>query len=103
MKYFNRSVQCLIVFMIICNTSVVARQSPDWLLEKMPADLERDYALSALPPDLRKGASVYLLDPAKGYYLASKGSNGFVTFVARTEWEWSEFRQIGRASCRERV
>jgi hypothetical protein len=93
MKNFQRSVQFLIVLMIICNTAAFAQQSQDWLLEKMPADLERDYALSALPPDLRKGASVYLLDPAKGYYLASKGSNGFVTFVARTEWEWSEFRQ----------
>jgi len=70
-----------------------AKTLADLRLEKMPADLERDYALSALPPDLRNGASVYLLDPSKGYYLARKGSNGFVAFVARTEWEWSEFRQ----------
>jgi len=69
------------------------QKAGDSKLEKMPADLERDYALSALPADLRKEASVYLLDPTKGYYLARKGSNGFVTFVARTEWEWSEFRQ----------
>src|SRR5580692_2616800 len=93
MKNVNRSVYFLIVFIILCNRSAFAQPSQGWLLDKMPADLERDYALSALPPDLRKGASVYLLDPAKGYYLASKGSNGFVTFVARTEWEWSEFRQ----------
>ena len=42
-------------------------------LEKMPVDLERDYALSSLPPRLRKAATVYLLDPAKGYYVAQKG------------------------------
>jgi hypothetical protein len=67
-------------------------KAPDQKLDKMPADLERDYALSALPPDLRKDATIYLLDPDKGYYLARKGSNGFITFVARTEWEWTEFR-----------
>jgi hypothetical protein len=61
-------------------------------LEKMPVDLERDYALSALPPHLRKGATLYLLDPAKGYYLAQKGTNGFVCFVERTNWEWGQFR-----------
>jgi hypothetical protein len=70
-----------------------AQQPAASRLEKMPVSLETDYALTALPPDLRKGASVYLLDPAKGYYLARGGSNGFVTFVARTEWEWTEFRQ----------
>lgn len=64
----------------------------DQKLEKMPVDLERDYALSALPPHLRKGATVYLLDPAKGYYMAQKGTNGFICFVTRTEWEWGEFR-----------
>ena len=61
-------------------------------LDKMPADLETDYALSALPPQLRPGATVYLLDPAKGYYVARKGSNGFICFVTRTAWEWAEFR-----------
>lgn len=61
-------------------------------LEKIPADLERDYALSALPPHLRKGATVYLLDPAKGYYITQKGTNGFICFIIRTEWEWGEFR-----------
>ncbi len=61
-------------------------------LEKMPVELEKDYALSALPPHLRKEATVYLLDPAKGYYIVQKGTNGFVCFITRTEWEWGEFR-----------
>ncbi|HEV8504095.1 MAG TPA: hypothetical protein VGQ53_01805 [Chitinophagaceae bacterium] len=65
----------------------------DWKLEKMPADLETDFALSALPPRLRDAATVYSLDPDKGYYISRQGTNGFVCFIARTEWEWAEFRQ----------
>jgi hypothetical protein len=57
----------------------------------MPADLERDYALSALPPHLREHATVYLLDPKKGYYMERKGTNGFSTFVNRTEFERANF------------
>ncbi|MGN6180278.1 MAG: hypothetical protein ACTHNW_13915 [Mucilaginibacter sp.] len=61
-------------------------------LEKMPVALETDFALSALPPQLRAGATVYLLDPSKGYYVARKGLNGFICFVVRTAWEWAEYR-----------
>ena len=57
----------------------------------MPADLETAFALSCLPPHLRDQATVYLLDPAKGYYVARQGTNGFTTMVLRTEWEWEEF------------
>ncbi|HVZ97780.1 MAG TPA: hypothetical protein VG847_12950 [Chitinophagaceae bacterium] len=71
----------------------VGQTTGDWKLEKMPADLETDFALSALPPQLRDGATVYLLDPDKGYYISRQGTNGFVCFIARTEWEWAEFRQ----------
>jgi len=70
-----------------------AQQSRDWLLEKMPVDLETDFALSALPPHLRDQATVYLLDPKKGYYMARQGMNGFSTFVLRTDWEHAEFVQ----------
>ena len=62
-------------------------------LEKMPVDLETDYALSALPAHLRKDATVYLIDPEKGYYVGRQGTNGFICFIARTEWEWAEFRK----------
>jgi len=67
-------------------------QASSWELEKMPEALETDFALSALPPHLRTEASIYLPDPKKGYYLARKGTNGFVCFVARTEWDRKEFR-----------
>ena len=69
------------------------QESADTKLEKMPAGLETDYALSSLPPHLRKGAAVYLLDPAKGYYMAQKGTNGFVCYIERTVWEWGEYRK----------
>jgi hypothetical protein len=71
----------------------VSAQKPANLeLQKMPEDLETDFALSSLPSHLRANATVYLLDPSKGYYLARRGENGFVCFVTRTEWEWGEFR-----------
>jgi hypothetical protein len=59
----------------------------------MPAALESDFALSCLPPYIRPGATVYLLDPEKGYYIARQGNNGFICFVVRTDWERGEFRQ----------
>ena len=64
-----------------------------WELDKMPADLETELALSALPANLRAAATVYLLDPTRGYYVGRKGSNGFVCFIDRTDWEWGEFRK----------
>src|SRR3978361_1855552 len=76
----------------LIGTQAFAQKPADPKLEKMPVGLEPDFALSALPPKLRPGATVYLLDPAKGYYVARKGSNGFICFVTRTAWEWAEFR-----------
>jgi len=69
-----------------------AQGTTGWQLEKMPVDLETDYALSSLPINLRNDATVYLLDPQKGYYVGRRGSNGYICFVERTDWEWSEFR-----------
>jgi hypothetical protein len=61
-------------------------------LETMPADLETRFALSALPPALREGATLYLLDPASGYRLARQGNNGQECLVQRTVWEAADFR-----------
>ncbi len=84
----------LVVFFILnIATKGIGQTTDGWKLEKMPADLETDFALSALPPQLRDEATVYLLDPNKGYYISKQGTNGFVCFIARTEWEWAEFRQ----------
>ena len=93
MNTTKRLVKFLVVWIVVCSLTSFARQSPGWLLEKMPADLENDFALSALPPHLRDQATVYLLDPEKGYYMARKGTNGFSTLVLRTVWEKAEFPQ----------
>jgi hypothetical protein len=50
----------------------------------LPRDLEIQLALSALPPHLRDDATVYVLNPDKGFEVARKGTNGFNAFVART-------------------
>jgi hypothetical protein len=63
---------------------------PSAKLEKMPQSLELRFALSALPPHLRDGATSYVLDPDKGYILDRKGSNGFSCIVMRTEWSWPQ-------------
>jgi hypothetical protein len=57
-------------------------------LERMPEPLESRYALSALPPHLRDGATVHLLDPAKGYAVSRKGTNGFNCIVVRSDWQF---------------
>ncbi len=53
-------------------------------IEPLPRDLEIQLALSALPPHLRDGATVYALNPEKGFEVARKGANGFYALVART-------------------
>ena len=82
----------LLIIPLFLTIQNFAQGNADWRLEKMPVDLETDYALSALPPHLRHDATVYLLDPQKGYYVGHQGSNGYICFIARTEWEWSDFR-----------
>jgi hypothetical protein len=57
-------------------------------LDRMPESLETRYALSAVPPHLRDAATVYLLDPDKGYYVNRKGTNGISCLVIRTDWQF---------------
>jgi len=59
-------------------------------LERMPESLEKRFALSALPPHLRDGATTYALDPQRGYVVDHKGTNGFSCIVMRTEWSWPQ-------------
>ena len=82
----------IIVLMTVLSSAGFAQQIQGWQLEKMPPDLETEFALSSLPPRLRAGATVYLLDPMKGYYMARQGTNGLSSFVMRTQWEKAEFR-----------
>jgi hypothetical protein len=68
-------------------------------LEPLRRDLEIQLALSALPPHLRDNATVYVLNPGKGFEVARKGTNGFHALVARTgddtfrgTWALREYR-----------
>ena len=68
-------------------------------IEPLPRDLEIQLALSALPLHLRDSATVYVLNPDKGFEVARKGTNGFHAFVARTgddsfrgSWPLTEYR-----------
>jgi hypothetical protein len=79
------------VVIVLVSIRSFGQQSDSWKLERMPVDLETDFALSSLPPRLRDGATVYLLDPTKGYYRARQGTNGFSVLVVRTQWERAEF------------
>ena len=65
----------------------------------LPRDLEIQLALSALPAHLRDDATVYVLNPGKGFEVARKGTNEFHAFVARTgddsfrgDWPLTEYR-----------
>ncbi|MBS0393668.1 MAG: hypothetical protein JSR54_03535 [Proteobacteria bacterium] len=62
---------------VYCGTSAAA-------VEALPRDLEIRLALSSLPQHLQEQATVYVLDPAKGFVVARRGSNGFHALVART-------------------
>ncbi|HKB82325.1 MAG TPA: hypothetical protein VKD04_03850 [Burkholderiales bacterium] len=67
-------------------------QAAETTIEQMPAKLETRFALSAVPPALRDQATVYLLDPRKGYQLSRQGTSGVTCLVERTVWEWVDFR-----------
>jgi len=68
--------------------SSAAGSSPK--LEQLPELLETRFALSAAPPHLRDSATVFLLDPAKGYVLKRKGTNGVNCIVVRSDWQFEQ-------------
>jgi hypothetical protein len=67
-------------------------QANETTIEQMPAKLETQFALSALPPAMRDQATVYLLDPKKGYQLSRQGTSGVTCLVERTAREQADFR-----------
>lgn len=76
----------------LISLSAAVSQATETTIESLPAKLETQFALSALPPALREQATVYLLDPKKGYSLSQQGTNGVACLVERTVWELSDFR-----------
>ena len=95
-----RKIQALIVIVGLLGTlSANAQNNKAAKIELLPRDLEIPLALSALPPHLRDDATVYVLNPDKGFEVARKGTNGFHAFVARTgddsfrgAWPLTEYR-----------
>ena len=95
-----RNVQTLIVIASLLFTlSANAENNKASKVEPLQRDLEIQLALSALPPHLRDSASVYVLNPDKGFEVAHKGTNEFHAFVARTgddtfrgSWPFTKYR-----------
>jgi hypothetical protein len=83
-------IACLIVSVWVATTPPA--RAAEIALDTMPPKLEAQFALSALPPMLRERASVYLLDPSKGYQRYREGTSGLTCIVERTAWELADFR-----------
>src|SRR5438445_4840265 len=84
---------------LLFSLSAGAADRPTNRIDPLPRDLEIQLALSALPPHLRDNATVYVLNPTKGFEIARQGTNGFHAFVARTgddtfrgSWPLTEYR-----------
>ena len=73
-----------VIFVLLFSPTASAQNAEKTKLQPLPRDLEIPLALSALPPHLRDNATVYVLNPDKGFEVARKGTNGFSAFVART-------------------
>src|SRR5207237_82671 len=82
----------LLTFGLASTAAAPSHHAPDTTINRMPAALETQFALSAAPPRLRNQATVYLLDPATGYRLSKRGTSGVTCIVQRTAWEHADFR-----------
>jgi len=81
-----------IITLSLVGVSAPHSQATETTIEQMPAKLETQFALSALPPALRDSATVYLLDPKKGYQLSRQGTSGVTCLVERAAWEQADSR-----------
>lgn len=87
-----RWVRALVAISLVGMAAAPRGQATEATIEQMPAKLESQFALSAVPPVLRDRATVYLLDPRKGYHLSRQGTSGVTCIVERTSWELADFR-----------
>lgn len=87
-----RCIPALVAISLVGMAAALPGQATETTLEQMPAKLETQFALSAVPPGLRDRATVHLLDPKKGYHLARQGTSGVTCMVERTQWELADFR-----------
>jgi hypothetical protein len=78
---------------IVTGMTASSSQVTQATIEQMPAKLETEFALSALPAGMREHATVYILDPKKnGYRRSRQGTSGVTCLVERTAWERADFR-----------
>jgi hypothetical protein len=82
----------ILIMTALTGVSAPPSQATETTVEQMPAKLETQFALSALPPAMRDKATVYILDPKEGYGLSREGTSGVACLVERTVWEWADFR-----------
>ena len=87
----TRNIRTIIRLGLIAS-SAFPSHAADTTIEQMPAKLEAQYALSALPLAMRDHGTVYLLDPKKGYRLSRQGTSGATCLVERTACEQADFR-----------
>jgi hypothetical protein len=64
----------------------------DASLTPLPRAIEVKLALSSIPLHLRADATIFVLDPSKGYVVERQGTNGFTCFVERTDYVRAEYR-----------
>ena len=86
------SATALVAISVAGMAAALPGQTTETTIEQMPARLETQFALSAAPSGLRDRATVYLLDPRKGYHLSRQGTSGVTCIVQRTAWEHTDFR-----------
>jgi hypothetical protein len=75
----------VVLSLVICaSADAQGNQARSPGIEALPRDMEIELAASALPKHLRDNATIYVLDPRKGFEVVRKGTNGFSALVART-------------------
>ena len=91
----NRAFNIFIAFFLFTMTETTEAANA---VQPLPQDLEIQLALSSLPPHLREGATVYTLNPSKGFEVVRNGANGFHALVARTssdayrgDWPYTKY------------
>ncbi len=98
-----RKVQTIaIIALLLLSMTAMAENkqtSHEGKIKPLPQDLEIQLALSSLPSHLRENATVYVLNPDRGFEVARKGSNGFHALVDRIDpggfrgsWPYTEYR-----------
>src|SRR5262245_14776349 len=92
MKIFTFIAGLAIITISLTRISARTSQATETTIEQMPATIETQFALSALPQAMRGQATVHRLDPKTGYQLSRQGTSGMTCLVERTAWEQSDFR-----------